>query len=75
MIMSFNVGPTLVVYVVVFSQCSLSIPLLVQGGMTALMIAAQNGHLEVVKQHISSGASVDATTKVSVKVTSEQQTA
>ena len=34
--------------------------------MNALMVAAENGHLEVVKQLISSGASVDATDKVSV---------
>ena len=49
----------------------LSLTLLLQWfGETALMKAAGNGHLEVVKYLISSGASVDATNKVSVRVTS-----
>ena len=48
----------------------LSLPLLLQCGETALMKAAWSGHLEVVKQLIGSGASVDATDEVSVRVTS-----
>ena len=32
------------------------------------MLAAQNNHLEVVKQLISSGARVNATNQVSVKI-------
>ena len=49
----------------VWSQSSLSLPLLLQDGWTALMLAAQNGHLEVAKQLISSRASVNATDEVS----------
>ena len=45
----------------------LCFPLLLQNGTTALMLAALNGHLEVVKQLITSWANVVATDKVSQK--------
>lgn len=46
---------------------SWSLPLLLQCDKTALMIAAQWGHLGVVRQLISSGASVNANDTVSIK--------
>ena len=46
----------------------LSLSLLLQNGWTAVMLAAENGHLEVVRLLISSGASVKAIGKVSVRI-------
>ena len=64
-----------VTFVVLSSENVLSLPLLLQGGGTVLMKAAWNGHPEVVKQLISSGARVDArTNRVSVRVTSHSCT-
>lgn len=53
---------------IIWSQAFLSLATLLQDGMTALMIAAGNGHLEVVQWLISSWASVDAAKGVSVGV-------
>ena len=48
----------------------ISLPLLLQDGTTALMRAAENGHLDVAEKLLGSGAQVDATDVVSVSVTS-----
>ena len=45
---------------------------LLQDGWTALMCAAERAHVEVVKQLISSGAHVNAASKVSIRIMSEQ---
>ena len=52
--------------------CPVSPSPLLQYGLTALMHAARGGHLEVAKQLINSGANVDATNQVSIRIMSEQ---
>ena len=52
--------------------CPVSPSPMLQDGETALMHAAKGGHLEVVKQLISSGAKVNATDLVSIRIMSEQ---
>ena len=45
---------------------------MIQNGRTALIVAVKNGHLEVVKLLVNSGASVNAVIEVSVRVSNKQ---